>query len=809
MLRVEHITKSFGPTIALRDINLTLRKGEVLGLLGDNGSGKSTLIKIICGFHKQDSGRMFLHGEPYEPKSVDDAREHGIDTVYQDLALIDELSVYHNMFLRRERVHAPLPFLANAVMRREARKALDDIGINIPRLDVPVARLSGGQRQSIAVARTVYGEANILLLDEPLAAMGAKEGGMILELIERLKQEGNVSIIMVLHNYVHVLATCDRVNLIQDGEIALDKLTSETSVEELTEIVVEEYRRARQEAIAADEAAHKASASGLAVTGPAYALGVDFGTESGRALLLDLRSGAEVAVSEVRYPHGVIDRELPSRRAAAARLGAAALRRLGGGARAGDPGRCSSGAARRASTWSALGVDFTSCTVLPVDTEGVAAVHAGALRIAPARVAEAVEAPRPTAGRGPSQRSRARAWGAIPRTLRRADLLGVVLPEADRAVARGSRGLRRRSRLHRGDRLDRVVPHRHRAPPELHRGLQGDVVGGGRPARGRVLRGGLPRVRSALGEARQRVRAARHERRPLRGELAARLGLAGLVTVAVGNVDSFVSVPGAGVESPGTFVMVVGTSICDLVVDPAEVRLPGITGVVRDGILPGLYGYEAGQAAVGDMLAWFVQTLAPPGAELAAFERAAEAIGPGESGLVALDWWNGNRTILADADLSGALFGLTLQSTREQIYRCPARVDRIWQPAHHRELPRTRPRVQRDRRLRRDRRKEPAHDAAAGRYERPARERPGLRRRSPRAARRCSAPSQPAVFPDIGSAIAATRPQIARSYEPDSGAKAIYDRVYAVYRSLYERLGRSDAELLHGLKRIYTERRAS
>ncbi len=245
MLRVEHIAKSFGPITALRDINLHLRKGEVLGLLGDNGSGKSTLIKIICGFQKQDGGQMFLHGEPYEPKSVDDARAHGIDTVYQDLALVDELSVYHNMFLRRERVHRPIPFLTNAMMRREARKALDEIGINIPRLDVPVARLSGGQRQAIAVARTVSGEANILLLDEPLAAMGAKEGGMILELIERLKEEGNVSIIMILHNYVHVFATCDRVNLIQDGVIALDKPTAETSVEELTEIVVEEYRRAR------------------------------------------------------------------------------------------------------------------------------------------------------------------------------------------------------------------------------------------------------------------------------------------------------------------------------------------------------------------------------------------------------------------------------------------------------------------------------------------------------------------------------------------------------------------------------------
>ena len=258
VLRVEHISKSFGPTTALRDVNLHLRKGEILGLLGDNGSGKSTLIKIICGFHKQDDGRMFLHGEPYEPKSVDDARAHGIDTVYQDLALIDELSVYHNLFLRRERVHAPIPFLSNGYMRTEARKALDEIGINIPRLDVPVARLSGGQRQAIAVARTVSGDADILLLDEPLAAMGAKEGAAILELIQRLKEEGNVSIIMVLHNYVHVLATCDRVNLIQDGRIALDKPTAETSVEELTEIVVEEYRRARAAAIAADTAARAA-----------------------------------------------------------------------------------------------------------------------------------------------------------------------------------------------------------------------------------------------------------------------------------------------------------------------------------------------------------------------------------------------------------------------------------------------------------------------------------------------------------------------------------------------------------------------
>jgi ABC-type sugar transport system ATPase subunit len=246
VLRVEGVSKRFGPVTALRNIDLHLRKGEVLGLLGDNGAGKSTLIKILCGFQKPDAGRMFLHGQPYQPRSVDDARAKGIETVYQDLALIDELSVFHNLFLRKERVHKPVPLLANRQMKREARSALDQIGINIPRIDVSVARLSGGQRQAIAVARTVNSDADIILLDEPLAAMGAKEGAMILDLVARLKAEGRVSIIMILHNYVHVLEACDRVSMIQDGAIALDKPTAETSVEELTEIVVNEYRRARE-----------------------------------------------------------------------------------------------------------------------------------------------------------------------------------------------------------------------------------------------------------------------------------------------------------------------------------------------------------------------------------------------------------------------------------------------------------------------------------------------------------------------------------------------------------------------------------
>jgi simple sugar transport system ATP-binding protein len=246
VLRVEHITKRFGPVVALQDISMNLREGEVLGLLGDNGAGKSTLMRIICGFDRPDEGRMLLRGAPYEPRSVDEARALGIDAVYQDLALIDQLAVYQNLFLHRERVRRPLPIVSNRRMRAEAKAALDEIGIRIPDLNAPVARLSGGQRQAIAVARAVNSDADIILLDEPLAAMGVREGAQILDLIDRLKASGRVSIVLVLHNYVQVFEACDRVNLIQDGTIAFDKPTSETSVDELTEIVVDQYRRARR-----------------------------------------------------------------------------------------------------------------------------------------------------------------------------------------------------------------------------------------------------------------------------------------------------------------------------------------------------------------------------------------------------------------------------------------------------------------------------------------------------------------------------------------------------------------------------------
>lgn len=245
ILRAEHIAKRYGPVQALTDVNLRLARGEVLGLIGDNGAGKSTLLKILCGFQPPSSGQIYLDDQPVSFKSVDHARSLGIDAVYQDLALIPQLTVYQNMFLNREKVRWPL--LNRRAMRQEAREHLNEMGVRIGDISSPVAMLSGGQRQAVAVARSVFSNPKILLLDEPLAAMGVKEGAIILDLVTRLKEQGNVSVIIIAHNYAHVLEVCDRVNLIQGGRITLDRATGETSAEELTDMAVAEYRRALEE----------------------------------------------------------------------------------------------------------------------------------------------------------------------------------------------------------------------------------------------------------------------------------------------------------------------------------------------------------------------------------------------------------------------------------------------------------------------------------------------------------------------------------------------------------------------------------
>ncbi|HXQ40584.1 MAG TPA: ATP-binding cassette domain-containing protein [Candidatus Udaeobacter sp.] len=245
-LRAENIAKSFGPVAALRGVSLSLREGEILGILGDNGAGKSTLIKILTGFQTQDSGRLFVDGNEARLRSVDHARSLGIECVYQDLALANTLSVYHNLFLNREILHGgPIRILNNGAMRKRAAELLDEIGVHIPSVDLPVERLSGGQRQAIAVARAVNSDARILLLDEPLAAMGAREGGLIIDLIQRLKGKGGISFVIIMHNYVQMLEIADRIMLMQRGRVTYESHSQATSVAELMEIVRREYREMR------------------------------------------------------------------------------------------------------------------------------------------------------------------------------------------------------------------------------------------------------------------------------------------------------------------------------------------------------------------------------------------------------------------------------------------------------------------------------------------------------------------------------------------------------------------------------------
>ena len=244
-LRAEHIAKRFGALTALRDVNLRLAQGEVLGLIGDNGAGKSTLIKIICGFHQPDAGRILVNGEEVMLRSRSST----------------PAATRHRHRLpgpragqRAQRLpqHVPEPGAGALAAAEQPRRCggwptqhLDDMGVNISEVDVEVAKLSGGQRQAIAVARSVYSDAKILLLDEPLAAMGAKEGALILDLVRDLQDRGDVSVIIIAHNYAQVLEVCDRVNLLQHGEITFDKPTGEISAAELTDLMVAEYRAAR------------------------------------------------------------------------------------------------------------------------------------------------------------------------------------------------------------------------------------------------------------------------------------------------------------------------------------------------------------------------------------------------------------------------------------------------------------------------------------------------------------------------------------------------------------------------------------
>ncbi|WP_344858287.1 ATP-binding cassette domain-containing protein [Planomonospora alba] len=214
ILAVQGVSKRFGAVQALSDVELDVHAGEVVALVGDNGAGKSTIIKVIAGVGPADSGEIRWEGRPVTIASPSAAQELGIATVYQDLALCDNLDVVGNLFLGRELRRFGL--LDEVAMEKRARDLLRTLSIRIPSVRIPVASLSGGQRQTVAISRSLLGEPRIVILDEPTAALGVEQTAQVLDLVERLRDQG-LGVILISHNMVDVMAVADRVAVLRLG----------------------------------------------------------------------------------------------------------------------------------------------------------------------------------------------------------------------------------------------------------------------------------------------------------------------------------------------------------------------------------------------------------------------------------------------------------------------------------------------------------------------------------------------------------------------------------------------------------------
>jgi len=229
------ISKSFGPVRALHQVNLTLYPQQVLGLVGDNAAGKSTLMKIITGAYQPDSGEIYLAGKRVHFSSPADSRAAGIEMVYQDLALAGNLTVAGNIFLGHEltrRRVGILRFLDNKKMEEEAADLLHRLRIEIRSLRLRVENLSGGQRQSVAIARATAFSAKVIIMDEPTASLAVREVGKVLDLIKTLREHG-VAVILISHRLQDVFAVSDRIMVLRHGEAAGDVLTAQTSMDEV------------------------------------------------------------------------------------------------------------------------------------------------------------------------------------------------------------------------------------------------------------------------------------------------------------------------------------------------------------------------------------------------------------------------------------------------------------------------------------------------------------------------------------------------------------------------------------------------
>jgi simple sugar transport system ATP-binding protein len=236
LLEARGIQKHFGRVVALRDGNFGLRPSEVHAIVGDNGAGKSTLIKIISGVYSADGGDLLLGGDRVTIGNPREARALGIETVYQDLALADDLDAAANLFLGREELRPPplswFGFLDKKAMRLRAEEAMKRLRIDIPSVETPVLSLSGGQRQAVAVARAIAWGTRIVIMDEPTAALGVRESGQVLELIKEVRAQG-LAVIMISHNLPEVFMVADRITVLRLGRTITTLETAKTSLESI------------------------------------------------------------------------------------------------------------------------------------------------------------------------------------------------------------------------------------------------------------------------------------------------------------------------------------------------------------------------------------------------------------------------------------------------------------------------------------------------------------------------------------------------------------------------------------------------
>lgn len=233
------LSKRFGGHQALNNVSFQLYPGEVLALAGDNGAGKSTLIKCISGAHLPNEGQIFMDGKQVHITNPQESRAAGIETIYQDLALAENLDVGANVFLGREpitKVFGIFPVINRKMMRSSSAQVLDTLEIHT-RLDKPVGDLSGGQKQAVAIGRAIYWKARVLIMDEPTAALGVPEQRKVVELIHRLKSQG-VSIIFISHNLIDIFAVADRIMVLRRGELAGERLSKETNGDEIVKLMV-------------------------------------------------------------------------------------------------------------------------------------------------------------------------------------------------------------------------------------------------------------------------------------------------------------------------------------------------------------------------------------------------------------------------------------------------------------------------------------------------------------------------------------------------------------------------------------------